>query len=802
MHHVRHLSPPSLAPSIFFYAFWPHADRQETQTSACCPVSLSFIHTCTHERLSCAEVHRTALSPSFPIAARAYADHPARAWKKDSAAFHRGALRTPDEVAAMTNFSPVKCEMDGLSPAAGTDGNPLAQPFWQSSRSSLPTFDVHGRGTARGRLQNPAHIDSIHRSEGSRVGQDTCRYMQAAAASSQKAVHQLLSRLQTYRSFKPFLSPPAPYRDNFFTHDRGFSSFSGPSHGRLSTATVSRDQLWQMVDGILDTSVAQLLQHNAEGHFIMTLQSALGLEAPISTAKSGTVIESRKAATPAINGGATELASEERTPAGGPRQPLPPALQKTAVMSSFAPASALANRWALDHPSATTAAVEEQHHAWATFDQQRQRTSRCFYLQAMQEQLDVLQAEQARDAADTTHSPPNRGDDSHSYLLDVHSSSDSEDAVTKAEEEKQQALWRTFQDGPVLTVGASESPRETALGVPGIVSDYLESTDLQDWLHCSWAHRTHRHESAALRIQCAYRVYRARCKVREMRYERRQAFLASLSAERKARQVWDLALQVQKDTTTTTTSGTDSTLRALQFFINKVNAVVAKHRARKQYQQKQDAEIRRYAATRIQAVYRGHRTRVFVTELRHPEIVALRKQLQQENCAKLIQTCWRRYAAQRHWRLARHAACVLQSMYRCHAARRMLAERRYQRNLEASAELTKFAVQRIERWYGSVLAARNAIGRAHVAELLVLQRVCRGYQGRHGVQEEKRLSRLRSAVRTIEQRRWRVMEAREAIERRAALSTANAAKRIASMRDDAAVTIQRAWRRRCVLHVC
>ncbi|CBZ33298.1 hypothetical protein, conserved [Leishmania donovani] len=93
MHHVRHLSPPSLAPSIFFYAFWPHADRQETQTSACCPVSLSFIHTCTHERLSCAEVHRTALSPSFPIAARAYADHPARAWKKDSAAFHRGALR-------------------------------------------------------------------------------------------------------------------------------------------------------------------------------------------------------------------------------------------------------------------------------------------------------------------------------------------------------------------------------------------------------------------------------------------------------------------------------------------------------------------------------------------------------------------------------------------------------------------------------------------------------------------------------------------------------------------------------------
>lgn len=705
----------------------------------------------------------------------------------------------------MTNFSPVQCETDAFfSQATGTDGNPLAQPFLPSSSSSLPTFasttDMHRRGTAHGRLQNRARIDSIHRSEGGHVGQDTSRYTQAAAASSQKAMHQLLSRLQTYRSFKPFLSPPAPYRDNSFAHDRGFSSFGGLSPGRGSTSTVSRNQLWQMVDRVLDTSVAQLLRYNAEGHFIMTLESTLGLGAPISTAKSGTVIESRKAATPAINGGATELVSGELTPADGPLHPLPPVLQKNAVMASIAPPSALADRWALDHPSATAAAVKEQHRAWAVFDQQRQRTSRCLYLQAMQEQLDVLQAEQARDATDTTHSPSSRGDGSHHYLLDMHSPTDPEDVVAKAEEERQQALWHTFHDGPVLAAGTSELPHESALDVPGIVSAYLESTDLQDWLHSSWAHRTHRHESAALRVQCAYRIYRARCKVREMRYERRQTFLASLSAERKARQVWDLALQVQKDTTTT--SGTDSTLRGLQFFINKVNAVVAKHRARKHYQQRQDAEIRRYAATRIQAVYRGHRTRVFVTELRHPEIAALRKQLQRENGAKLMQTCWRRYAAQRQWWRARHAACVLQSMYRCRAARRMLAERRYQRNLEASAELMKFAAQRIERWYASFLAARNAIGRAHVAELLMLQRVCRGYQARRCAQEEKRLSSLRSAVRTIEQRRRRVMEVREAIERRAALSATNAAKRTASMRDDAAVTIQRAWRRRCVLHVC
>ncbi|AIN97173.1 hypothetical protein LPMP_171350 [Leishmania panamensis] len=705
---------------------------------------------------------------------------------------------------------------------------PLAQHRLPPSRAnppaSVPPSDMRRRSPGSGRSHNAVHADSVRRSEGCRVGQDTRRYMLAAAASTQATVHQLLSRLQTYKTFQPFLSAPAPYRDNSFVQDRCFSGISGLPLGRGSTATVGTSQLWQMVDRVLDTSVAQLLQHNAEGHFIMTLKSTLGLEAPSSIAKLGTVIQSRKATTPAIHDVAGESTGVERPIPGGPCPPTPPPrLHKAAATSPFTPLSALVDRWAVDHPSATAAEVEEQRRAWAVFDQQRQRTGHSFYLQAMQEQLDILQAEQARYATHSTYSYRSRGDTPLWHRLDMSSfggsgdvlgafpcghkghgaaaqASEDEDSAAKAEAEKQRALWHTFRGGLLLDMGASKVLHETVLNDLPVVSGYLESTDLHDWLHSSWAHRTHRHESAALRIQCAYRVYRARSEVRGLRYERRQAFLVSLSAERESRRVWDVALQVQTEATATA-SGADSTLEALQFFINKVNAVVAKRRARKLYQQQQDAEIHNYAATRIQALYRGHCTRVFIAELRHPEVASHRERLRCEKCATLIQTCWRRYAAQRQWWRARRAAGVLHRMHRCRVARRKLAERRYERNLAAAKELKKFAAHRIERWYALRLAVRNAIAGAHMAELLMLQRVCRGYQGRRHTQEATRLSRLRFAVHIIEQHRRRVMSVREAIARWGALKEISVAKRTASMRDDAAVTIQRAWRRQRVLHV-
>ncbi|KAG5481595.1 hypothetical protein LSCM1_05619 [Leishmania martiniquensis] len=707
-----------------------------------------------------------------------------------------------------------------LSPAADPAGSRLLQPYSPPSRVKLstlaPAFDPRRQGIGRSRSTNSVRADSIRRSEGLRVVQDTRRYMLAAAAHTQATVQQLLSRLQTYRAFQPFLSAPDSYRDESFAHERDCSIASGLSRGRGSAATVSTNQLWQMIDRFLDTSVAQLLQHNAESHFIVTLESTLGLEVPTSILKSSTVIESRKATTSVSHCVTSESAGAERTPSGSPHLSPPHKLPKAAAMP-LATTGALVDRWALDHPYSTAAEVEEQRRSWAVLDQQRQHASLSFYLQAVQEQLETLEAEETRDASKSTHSHRSQGDASRSHHLPLHSSSDSEDqlnaplrsrgrhgaagqvheddvAAAEAEAEKQRALWQTFCECPLRTAGAPASPPGMAPNAPQIMSAFLDNTDLQEWLYSSWAHRTHRHESAALRIQCAYRMNRARCEVREMRYERRQAFLASLDAEREAKLVWDMALQVQTESTATS-CGADSTLWALHFFINKVNAVVAKRRACKKYQQQQADEVRNYAATRIQAVYRGHRSRVFVMELRHPEIVAHREHLRRECSAMRIQSCWRRYTAQRQWWRVRLAASALQNLCRCRAARRMRAERRYERDLSAARELRKVAVRRIEQWYASCRVVRNAIYGSHVAELLTIQRVCRGYQGRRRAQDEMRLSHHRSAVRTIEQHRLRVLCLREAGARRAALSATRAAKRAAAMLDDAAVTIQRAWRR-------
>ncbi|KAG5508269.1 hypothetical protein JKF63_05525 [Porcisia hertigi] len=664
---------------------------------------------------------------------------------------------------------------------------------WHTAASSS---DMRSRGLARGRLQNGVSAESIRRAAGSRMCQDTRRYMQAAAASRQNTVHQLLNRLQTYRTFQPFISPPASYRTGSFAQEQPISSPTSFSRRRKSAAVVSSSQLWQMVDRVLDTSVAQMLQHNAESNFIMTLESALGLEAGTSMEKIRTVVESRKPGSTANGEVTSESTNEERAPHRGSRQSQLAASTKFAARSSFQSLNPFFDRWNAERGYTTAAEVEEQRNAWLMFDQERHRRGRLLYLQAMKDELDMLQGGETRDVADSNDALDTISQSGRSHGTAVQAFND-EEAAAKAEGEKQRTLWHTFRDSPVQAVGARRSSYDTAKGAPQIVSAYLECADLKDWLYSSWAHRTHRHESAALRIQCAYRVYRARHEVLSRRYERRQSFLSGLHTEKEAQRIWDLALQVKTEPVTIVT-GADATMRALHFFMDKVNAVIAKRRARKKYQQHQDDEIQNYAATRIQAVYRGHRARLFVMELRYPEIAAHRRQLRCEKYATLIQACWRRYTAQRRWWRVRHAVSVLQGAYRCHAARTMLAVRRYKRDLAAAEELNKCALQRIGQWYASRLAVRTAIGSKHMTELLILQRICRGYQGRQQIHKQARLIRLRCAVRIIEEHRQDVLKVRRAIEMMTALRAASAAKRTALVRHDAALTIQRAWRQ---LHI-
>jgi hypothetical protein len=661
------------------------------------------------------------------------------------------------------------------------------------------------------------------------MSEDTRRYMQTAAASTQTTVKQLLARLQSYQTFQPFLSFQAPYTPaaGSGAAQQGTSGGNSPRQ-RRTDRTLTSPQLWQMMNGLLDTSVSHLLRHSAEGHFIVTLQSTLGWE-PTSTApKVRTVIESRA---PSIAGSRKDAAadaphSRPHTTAG--------ATPTTAVEDS----SLLVERWAAEHPTARAADVAVQRDAWSAFEEKRRRDNCTFYLRAMQEQLDALQAEERGSAALTGAYHP--GDSRLRPFISSHTPSTSEqlgdapgaghlllegsrnnaavpeatraaqsEAELKREADRQRALWLSFRDkqsvaAAVWAANSSKPLLQPSPNAPCIVTAYQESSDLHQWLHSSWPHRTHRHESAALRIQCAYRVYRARCEVQVMRYARWQCFAVGLAAEKEARRVWDVALQMQVDANKAVSSSSgggggsgnaDSTMRALQFFIDKINAVVAKRRARKKVQQKQDAEIREYAAASIQRVYRGHRARVLVEELRHPEIVEARQRAVEKRAATVVQTSWRRHRQQHQWRRLRQAACALQRGFRCRAARRLLAERRRLAAMEEVAALRRFAVSRIEEWYSRHLARRSAFAAAHAGEIRLLQRVSRSYVVRKHLGVERRIAALRVAAAVVARRRRALLDTRAAVAMRARLTAEKAAHHHVLLCEDAAITIQRAWRR-------
>ena len=743
--------------------------------------------------------------------------------------------------------------------------NATARMDWSNSAATTTTAGADGRvgriTSGRTRSQAPVRADSFRRNEGRRMSQDTRRYMQAASASTQTTVQQLLARLQSYQTFQPFLSHPIPYTPSPAggggkERPGGGVNSSSAARQRSADRTYTTPQLWQMISGLMDTSVAHLLQHNAEDHFIATLHSTLGRELTSAAPKVRTVIESRAAPSTAAAAGAAAA-----TASGGASSiAASPHTRFTTAAPSAVEAVSLVDRWAAEHPEATAADVAAQRAAWAAFEEKRRRDNGIFYLRAMQEQLDALLAEEESSATLAGASQPRdscsrpsgssrvasvRGPwDATSYnstgrQLDDRfrtaatgpetpgPASPEEEEELREERERQRALWLSFKDAaPSFSSTAAGAGAETRLGaatttdfttttsssssssgkktltssplpsdVPHIVKDYLVSRDLHTWLQSSWPHRTHRHESAALRIQSAYRAYRARCEVRLARYTRRQSFVVGLAAEKEARRVWDMALQVQADASKADNSrASDATMRALQFFVDKINAVVAKRRARKRVQQEQEAEVRQYAAQSIQRVYRGHRARVYVMELRHPDIVVARQQAAAEKAATVIQTNWRRHREEHAWHRVRQAACTLQRAYRCCAAQRLLAERRRSHITAEAMALQRFAVHRIEVWYSRHLARRNVLAVVHLSEIHTLQRVSRGYVDRKRLGLERHLSELRAAAAVVGRRRRAVLVARAAAPVKAAMAAEKAARLHTALRGDAAVTIQRAWR--------
>lgn len=593
-----------------------------------------------------------------------------------------------------------------------------------------------------------------------------------AASTRHAAATQFLHRLQSYQMFQPLFSA-SPTSESVAEPSTAITSRADRNsvyHSQNSGRSLSiAPQLWHQIDTVLDASVGYILKHNAEDHFIVTVQSQQWTgELARLPSRTQAVVDS----------------SDDRTGRRGSMVREGRNMLTTAV-DHRVPRSVFAQRWAADHAGSTLEATRQGRRVVMKLEQEQEHSSRSFYLRALKNQLDGLEKEQQRRGSEYFGLREEGGADEARMA---------QEALGFAEEEKQHLIWEAFLDSEAYKGQRRDDVQTGAEKSRRIVSDYLDDNDICEWLNVRWPHHTHRHEGAALRIQCAYRSYRARSCVRHLRYARRQAFITSLAIEAEAQRVWELAMQAQVSTSENAESS-DTRIKAINFFIDKMDAVIVKRRARKLLAAQQNYEIQYYAAVSIQRVFRGHRSRIFVNELRHPEIAAARIAALVARSAAIIQSHWRGYFTRVQMCRKRRAACVIQRSYRCACARSALQLFQQKYLMAHAADLKRYAVGAIELWYIKWRHIRYGSCAAHVGECILLQRVGRGYAGRRRARRLTDLKKTTAAVSFIVSCWRRLLARRAAAEALEALKQQRRDTNRKLIEIDAASTIQRAWRR-------
>jgi len=627
--------------------------------------------------------------------------------------------------------------------------------------------EAHPRSTARRRTRFSTHGDIHLRGDVRRSSQDTKRYIQAAAFATQTAATQFLHRLQSYQMFQPLFTASSAMSSSangspLSSQASRMSVYPSPSNARsFSTAAAA----WQQVDAVLDASVGHILKRNTDDHFIVTMQQQVSGELAKVPSKRWAVVDSSEGRTGYRSSSAKD-GNVIHTPA----------------LENGTPRSAFAQRWAADHPSNTAEGTRKEFRVATKVEQEQEQANRSFYLQALTSQLHELEKEQQRMAPKGV----SRNHDADDATRLAH------EAMLLAEEQTQQRRWEAF-----LCSEMGKGPRRNVSHVacePSrcIVSDYLDDDDVHDWLHGRWPHHTHRHEGAALRIQCAYRSYLARNAMHRLRYARRQAFVTSLATETEAQRLWETSMHAQASASQSV-AGIDTRVRAINFFVGKVNAVVAKRRARKLLAAQQESEVRSYAAVAIQRVYRGYRGRTYVKELLDPEIAEARVAAIVARSAAMIQSLWRGYRTRVELSRRRHAAGVIQRSYRSAYARYTFRALKQRQLLSVTADLKKYAIQRIEVWYLRCRTSKYGDRRTYVVPCALLQRVGRGYLTRQRAQEMTDLQKVMDAAARITCYWRRILAQRAAVEVLEALQRQRREVNRAVIEADAALTIQRAW---------
>lgn len=515
--------------------------------------------------------------------------------------------------------------------------------------------------------------------------------MTGASTNSNAIVSQLMSRLRTYSTFQKAVA----------TDD-----FDGMSRVR----SFARNP-WEEIDEVLDASLSRLLQHKSSEHFFAAVDR-IAVETSRSPTKSrsrtvveaGNMSKSDYTTLRAESGGSSAAADTS---------------EDDLLYDQY---GTLVEAWMREHPDATTQEIQREVSFWRLDRVDRDRMNRSNYLQQLRQELNALERS-------ANSFPQPLRDAGLAVTMDTSASALPLFMEPMEEVEQQRTTWRGFLAGDEAPNGArstdmaagnaalppsSVSPSAAVLGnlcgptasavglasgVRHVVSQEPDS-ELHEWIQNRWRHHTHRHENAALVIQCAFRSYVAKSAAQRRRYARRQAFVECVRAEEAVRKTWDIALQVSREQHQTNPT-TSRELRAVQFFIDKVNAIAVKRRARKQQEAEQVQEVRHYAAVTIQRVFRGYLGRERAKGARDPEYARWREERRYYKATLMVQAVWRGCITRRWLRRCAHAACQIQSVFRAHAARRQLHQLRVEQRQQQCEDLRHFAATVIQRFYRS-----------------------------------------------------------------------------------------------------
>ncbi|AAZ11381.1 IQ calmodulin-binding motif containing protein, putative [Trypanosoma equiperdum] len=355
---------------------------------------------------------------------------------------------------------------------------------------------------------------------------------------------------------------------------------------------------------------------------------------------------------------------------------------------------------------------------------------------------------------------------------------------------EQRILWSKFLSSEANAESAG-SPR-TKFTSTWTSNKSASNNELHEWIEGKWHNSTHRHEEAALKIQCAYRCFCAKEEVARRRYARRMVFAGVLSREKEAEAKWENALRMRVSSYDTGGNTMNRLNPSIKLLKEKLLAVVVRRRNAKAQEERYRREIEEYAATSIQRVYRGYLGRFWVKLMRNGDPVEQLRLIRIGRVVVCLQARWRGCLARAAIERQRAAVLVLQRLVRSRAAFLDLCRKRRERRMEVEYGIHKHYIKVIIRFLKRCVNDRKEYMKERWDQLFLIQRIGRGRIGRGIVEKSyKRRCAAQLVVALAIQRRYRGWRGRVKAQYE---REQRAEKYLQLCRTDAVQVIERSWR--------